>query len=140
MSTTDPQTPRSWSITPIAGSPLPLLIGSWYLEKPATDEPWPNHGIIEIRGWALAAPEKQDFLHVVVQLCNKTLSFPMNVERPDVVDGVLGQDPEGHPQLKCGFRYAFPLPELAPGFVIGFETDLEIHPAVRVEAALPPQS
>jgi hypothetical protein len=120
-------------IEPISGSPLPLLVSRWSLEAPHPEAPLASADIMEIRGWALTIPEKQHCLHLVLRLKARTLSFPMNIERPDVINLILGQDPEHHPQLTCGFRYGLPLQEAIEGFTIGFETDLEIHPAVEIK-------
>ena len=42
-----------------------------------------------------------------------------NMKRPDVIRRVLSAEPEGHPQLQCGFRGELPMP--AEGFELGVQ-------------------
>ena len=65
-----------------------------------------------LQGWLLLQHQQQGLLKetlIVVQLEDGTeLAFPLNQDRDDVIMRVLMQDPYGHPQHHCGFRFSLP--------------------------------
>jgi hypothetical protein len=111
------------------GSP----VAAWNLESPADGGRLPAGGQVPVTGWAVVAKESsQGRLHVVIRLKSRTLSYPLEVQRRDVVEQVLKTEAEGHPCLVCGFSRTVSAAEAAPGFEVGFESDGTIHPAARV--------
>lgn len=71
-----------------------------------------------LAGWVLVSDSlSQVFL--VVRYSGVTRSYPLNIDRPDVVSQVLAVDPAGHPLLRCGFHYEMPMcGDLEVGFYI----------------------
>ncbi len=109
------------------------IVSHWHLETPAHDTPASAADPLTVRCWALAAdPQFQSHLHMVLSLSGRTVSIPASENRADVVQAICKADPDGHPQLHCGFKYSLPAAEAIAGFRIGFETDGLIHPAARI--------
>lgn len=109
------------------------IVSHWHLETPAHDSPASDAASVTVRCWALAAdPQLQSHLHMVLSLTARTVSIPASENRADVVKAICKAEPDGHPQLRCGFMYSLPAAEAMAGFQIGFETDGLIHPAARI--------
>ena len=115
---------------------LSHLIQAWNLDSPKPDESAPKDSELILRGWVLTCSDvTQSALHLILRLRDRTLSFPMNRDRPDVVERICKALPDEHPQLRCGFEQSIPFAEAAHGFEIGFETDGLIRPAARIRVA-----
>jgi hypothetical protein len=115
---------------------LSHLIQAWNLDSPKPEESTPQDSELIVQGWSLACSEaSQAALHLVLRLRDRTLSFPMNKNRPDVVEQICKALPDGHPRLRCGFEQSIPLAEAAHGFEVGFEADGLIRIAARTGVA-----
>jgi len=115
---------------------LSHLIQAWNLDSPKPDESTPKDSELIVQGWALTcSDDAQSALHLILRLRDRTLSFPMNKNRPDVVEQICKALPDEHPQLRCGFEQSVPVAEAAHGFEIGFEADGLIRPAARIRVA-----
>ena len=115
---------------------LSHLIQTWNLDSPKPDESTPRDSELIVQGWALTcSDDAQSALHLILRLRDRTLSFPMNTNRPDVVEQICKALPEGHPRLRCGFQQSIPAAEAAQGFEIGFETHGLISPSARIHVA-----
>jgi hypothetical protein len=109
------------------------IVRHWHLETPAVGDRQIAKGEIPVRGWVLATREQeQGRLHVVFRFKQRTLSFPLQEERSDVVEIICKASPDGHPYLRSGFRFHIDVAEAAQGFEIGFEADGLIQTAARV--------
>ena len=84
------------------------FIFRWTLDSPKSDDLFENAegGKYKLRGWALALQGKR--LSLAVRQYGVTRCYPFNKTRADVITKVLGEEPNGHPQLMCGFEYAWP--------------------------------
>jgi hypothetical protein len=119
-----------------ADNGLSNLIQAWNLDSPKPDESTHGGSELVVRGWSLACSDaSQAALHLVLRLRDRTLSWPMNSNRPDVVEQICRALPDEHPRLRCGFEQSMPFSEAAHGFEIGFETDGLIRPAARIRVA-----
>jgi hypothetical protein len=119
-----------------ADNGLSNLIQAWNLDSPKPDESTQKGSELVVRGWSLACDDaSQSALHLIVVLRDRTLSYPVNTNRPDVVVQICKALSDEHPQLRCGFEQSIPFSEAARGFEIGFETDGLIHPAARIRMA-----
>jgi hypothetical protein len=127
---------KKWTIDKLSGPwPLTGIVSRWNLDTPKEGENHDHTKHTPIRGWALQAEGLTDHLHIVLQTKGRTLSYPLNAERPDVVQTVLQQDPIGHGQLMCGFALTLPADSAQEGIIVGFETNGLIHPAARISLA-----
>ncbi|WP_447529185.1 alginate O-acetyltransferase AlgX-related protein [Vreelandella sp. TE19] len=85
----------------------------WELDYPSTTrEPrFVSSGRV-VQGWVLLDDAFMDRLpsaHIVAQWESTfELRYPLEVERPDVIERVLEADPDSHPQCCCGFRFTIP--------------------------------
>jgi hypothetical protein len=119
-------------LMPLA-NPADTIIRHWHLETPAVGDRQIAKGEIPVRGWVLATREQeQGRLHVVFRFKQRTLSFPLQEERSDVVEIICKASPNGHPCLRCGFGFQIDAAEGAQGFEIGFEADGLIQTAAKV--------
>lgn len=126
-----------WSVERLSGdNGLSHLVQAWNLDSPKQDESTHRDSELIVQGWALTCSDaSQSRLHLILRLRDHTLSFPMNTDRPDVVEQICKALPEAHPRLRCGFKQSIPFAEAAHGFEVGFETDGLIRPAARIRAA-----
>jgi len=109
------------------------IVRRWHLETPKVGNRLIGGGEIPVRGWVLATREQeQGRLHVVFRFKQRTLSFPIQEERRDVVEIICKASPDGHPCLRCGFRFPVDAAEAKQGFEIGFEVDGLIYTVARV--------
>jgi hypothetical protein len=109
------------------------IVRQWHLETPAVGDQLMAKGEIPVRGWVLATREQeQGRLHVVFRFKQRTLSFPLQEERSDVIEIICKASPDGHPCLRSGFRFQIDAVEAAQGFEIGFEADGLIQTAAKV--------
>lgn len=119
-----------------ADNRLSHLIQAWNLDSPKQEESTPRNSDLLVQGWALTCSDAaQSTLHFVLRLRDRTLSFSMNSNRPDVVEQVCKTLPDEHPHLRCGFKQSVPFAEATNGFEVGFETDGVIHLAARIQVA-----
>ena len=128
-----PQKPI-WHIESIPCPRLGELINRWNLDAPKHGGAIAAGTLVNVSGWALASPDRQSRMHFIQRLHNRTLSYPMNHARADVVEKVLGAEPEGSPQLQCGFTYPVTTEDAVEGFEIGFEIDGYIYVVAKVSA------
>lgn len=65
-----------------------------------------------VQGWVLlpdSLVEMQAQVRVVAEWQpGYELCYPLEIERPDVIENVLEQSAEHHPQRRCGFRFTIP--------------------------------
>lgn len=71
-----------------------------------------------LRGWALADGDLP--VRVAVRYGDVTRCYRLDVDRGDVVQKILNQEPDGHPKLNCGFDLSL---EAVPELEFGFEVD-----------------
>ncbi len=126
-----------WNVERLNGEDgLSHLIQDWNLDSPKPDESMPKDSELIVQGWALTcADASQSALHLVLRLRDRTLSFSMNRNRPDVVEQICKALPDKHPRLRCGFEQSVPVAEAANGIEVGFETDGLIRLAARIRVA-----
>lgn len=78
---------------------------AWALDFPQTGAAARvNERGLYLQGWLLAAPDvgcEAMLVRVAGEDAVRRVAF--NNDRKDVIQRVLGQEPEGHPQLRCGF-------------------------------------
>jgi hypothetical protein len=119
-------------LMPLA-NPADTIIRQWHLETPAVGDRLLGDGGIPVGGWVLATREQDHSrLHVVFRFQQRTLSFPLQEERRDVIEIICKSAPDGHPCLRCGFRFPVDAAEAKQGFEIGFEVDGLIYTVTRV--------
>jgi SAM-dependent methyltransferase len=92
----------------------------WSIDSPRSDAELAlgDDGTFRLRGWALGKSGSR--LHVAMRQNGLTRCYPLNQNRPDVIRKILGEEPEGHARLMCGFDYAVPL---GSAVEFGFECD-----------------
>lgn len=83
----------------------------WCLDFPEADakvelKTLTNNGLT-FQGWVLQATPSAFQLYV--RHGNELSVFEPDLARPDVIEIILKQKPEQHPQLKCGFRFSLVL-------------------------------
>lgn len=92
--------------------PATKLIYRWCLDFPRADEAadavaLQQQGML-LQGWVLLTKKglkQREGAQIFVRTGGVTEYFPLDRERPDVVSAVLQKAPQGHPQLRCGFRF-----------------------------------
>ncbi|UDM53334.1 hypothetical protein [Cupriavidus sp. MP-37] len=97
-------------------------IRRWALDAPAHERLVDAGAVgVLLQGWVLWDVPPDQSVHVVVaSLGNvevRLLAF--NCKRPDVIERVMFEQAEGHPQLCCGFVWRIPLPR--DGFRLGVQ-------------------
>ncbi|MCP5479625.1 MAG: hypothetical protein H7A20_12725, partial [Rhodanobacteraceae bacterium] len=100
-------------------------IWRWALDTPSNDAvAFDDQTLVRISGWVLLSVPDQE-PRVVVRSNDRTASWPLNVERPDVVEALADAAiPAGALRLCCGFGRRMTLRD---GFDLGFEIDGVIH-------------
>jgi len=111
--------------------PLAAIVSRWHLEGPTNGSPV-GDSEIAIGGWAIGTPEHHHALHLALQAGGETLSYPLMMERPDVIRHVYAEDPSFHPQLVCGFLHLLDRQMCIHGFTVGFEVDGVIRQAATI--------
>ncbi len=101
-------------------------VATWCLDYPSSDrEPRFTPAGRVVQGWVLLKPHIADALSRVHIICHLQPTFelrcPLTLKRPDVVEQILTQPADGHPQLYCGFRFTVP-PDLC-SFGLSLELD-----------------
>ena len=76
-------------------------------------------GGLTFQGWVLARAGRKTLPYI--KLNGKKRYLPLNSERPDVVQKILGESAGGHAQLNCGFRHSLVLKNDCG--VFGFEVE-----------------
>ncbi len=124
----------TFHILPFDASSLSSVVFRWNLEFPKAGEPFTseNGSPLSLRGWAVATGGNQPDLHLVLRFRDRTLSYPLNQDREDVVKYFFKENPEGQKYIHCGFKYPLNPVEVERGFEIAFEIDGLIHKAVQV--------
>ncbi|MDT0500404.1 MULTISPECIES: glycosyltransferase family 2 protein [unclassified Halomonas] len=89
----------------------------WALDYPSEQRaPWYLPSGRVVQGWVLLpselAPSASRARVVARWLPEHELCHPLEIARPDVIEAVLGVNPDAHPQRRCGFRFTVP-PRLA---------------------------
>lgn len=89
----------------------------WALDYPSEQRaPWYLPSGRVVQGWVLLpaelAPSASRARVVARWLPEHELCHPLEIARPDVIEAVLGESPDAHPQRRCGFRFTVP-PRLA---------------------------
>ena len=123
-----------WRVISAPHPRLTDLITRFNIDSPKSESQIASDGALAIRGWAIAVPEQQNRVHLVLRFPGYTLSHPLNTDRGDVIEKVLKAGAHEHPQLKCGFSYSVPIAEAKAGFEIGFEADGYIYTVARIFA------
>lgn len=110
----------------------------WCLDLPADSELYELISLekegVHFQGWALFIEASE--VEAYIRTANKSHYFPLNMQRPDVVEKVLNMSSSDHPQRLCGFSFTLPLTtnELVFGFRIdGWDYD---HATLTVEGTL----
>lgn len=100
---------KAWSSSSSDGKP----IEHWSLDFPSEQRGsrfMPSGRVVQ--GWLLLpAPlaEMQDQVRIVAEWNEAfELSHPLEIDRPDVIENVLEESAEAHPQRRCGFRFTVP--------------------------------
>lgn len=127
----------AWQVErlPLSG-PLADIVSQWHLDSPDNGSPV-TESEVSIRGWALGAAGHHQALHLVLRAGEETLSYPLMVERPDVIRHVYHEEPSFHHQLVCGFLHLLDRPLCAGGVTVGFEVDGVIHDAAVLRPTPP---
>ena len=123
-----------WRVISAPHPRLTDLITRFNIDSPKSESQIASDGALAIRGWAIAVPEQQNRVHLVLRFPGYTLSYPLNADRGDVIEKVLKAGAHEHPQLECGFNYSVPMVEAKAGFEIGFEADGYIYTVARIFA------
>ena len=76
-----------------------------------------------VAGWAVAAGDDQSKLRVVVRATGVTSSCSTEIDRPDVIENILKENPDGHEKHKCGFYQVVLAREASGSLEIGFESE-----------------
>lgn len=84
------------------------FVSRWWLDSPLVDasvslDVLTNEGLT-FQGWVLQATSSTFQLYV--KHGNELSVFEPDCARPDVIEIILKQKPEQHPQLRCGFRFS----------------------------------
>lgn len=84
------------------------FVSRWWLDSPLVDasvslDVLTNEGLT-FKGWVLQATPSAFQLYV--KHGNELSVFEPDWARPDVIEIILKQKPEQHPQLRCGFRFS----------------------------------
>lgn len=82
-------------------------LSRWWLDFPLSDaevsiEDLTHKGLV-FQGWALSAANSP--VQLYLKHADKIEYFSTSVARPDVIEIILKQAPQQHPQLHCGFRF-----------------------------------
>lgn len=91
-----------------------MPVAKWCLDYPSTiHEPHYENGSRVVQGWVLLKPTMSQALSQVRIVCDLQptfeLCFPLNVNRPDVLQNMLPDASGNDQQLMCGFRFLVPL-------------------------------
>ncbi|WP_226645177.1 hypothetical protein [Microbulbifer variabilis] len=93
----------------------------WCLDYPRHEQRFDTKSLmgsgLMFQGWVLG--EERTNLRPFVKLAEKKIYLGLDFSRPDVVRKVLDKAPEGHSQLRCGFRTTIPI--ATDNGVFGFE-------------------
>lgn len=99
----------------------------WALDFPQQDKaPRMSERGLYLQGWVLphAGTQQGELVARFIAESEEVLrTIPFNNDRPDVIQRVLGTDPAGHPQLRCGF-IAY-LKDAPRAFELGIKLDGE---------------
>lgn len=115
---------KAWSSSSADGKP----IERWALDFPSQQRGsrfMPSGRVVQ--GWLLLpAPlaEMQAQVRIVAEWKEAfELSHPLEIDRPDVIENVLEESAEAHPQRRCGFRFTVPprLSQLTLSLALGDE-------------------
>ncbi|MGO3058823.1 MAG: glycosyltransferase family 2 protein, partial [Halomonas sp.] len=100
---------KTWSSNSADGKP----IERWALDFPSEQRGsrfMPSGRVVQ--GWLLlpaSLAEMQPQVRVVAEWKEPfELSYPLEIDRPDVIENVLEQSADTHPQRRCGFRFTVP--------------------------------
>jgi len=100
----------------------------WWLDFPLADSATTLAELTEtgllFQGWVL--PDKAAAVQIYLKQGAVISYFALDKPRPDVVQVILKQDVEHHPQLHCGFRFSVALS--AADFVLGVVQDGQYFP------------
>ena len=114
---------RIWKIEKTVKSPPEKVVSHWILDTPENGKEMAGDEII-LAGWALAADQSaQARLHLVLRLPGGTRSYPLELDRCDVIKHVFNEAAASHPSRRCGFQISLPLAEVETCLEIGFETN-----------------
>lgn len=91
----------------------PVLPFRWSLDYPCNDrEPWCLPSGRVVQGWVLLPDGLVDQASQVRVVANwqeeHELQHPLEIQRPDVIELLLKESPDSHPQRSCGFRFTVP--------------------------------
>ncbi len=91
----------------LANTPSPTPTGQrWCLDFPQNGQASTLKELREsgvyFQGWLLHAPAQAQ---LVLKQAGKQQVFPLSGQRADVIERILQQAPEHHPQLHCGFAF-----------------------------------
>lgn len=124
------------SITPHAINAPEIF--RWCLDFPRDSDAYTSDDLLSrgllFQGWVLAAGHHP--VKPYVKVGENKFALALDRSRPDVVTRVLGEDPEGHEKLECGFRVSVPMSfaEVTFGFEVkGREYDAAM---IRVEGEI----
>lgn len=83
----------------------------WCLDYPRREQGCDAESLmgpgLVFQGWVLVGEGAR--VRPYVKAASQKIYLELDSPRPDVVRRVLGELPDGHPQLQCGFRKAIPL-------------------------------
>lgn len=83
----------------------------WWLDFPLVDDTATLSDLVDtgllFQGWVLL--EEPSAVQLYVKHGDKIVLFDLDCARPDVIEIILKQKPEQHPQLRCGFRFSLNL-------------------------------
>jgi hypothetical protein len=97
-------------------------VRQWHLDGPVPGPLGADPASVLIRGWAVPSGDGADPLHFVIKTSRETLCYPMNEDRPDVVEHFSNAALPLAVPVRSGFRYEASLAELRGGVFFGFET------------------
>lgn len=91
-----------------------LPVFKWMLDYPTAErDAQIDPAGRRVQGWLLMPEGEEDILRqvrIVVQWsCEQEGVYPLDIERPDVVETILKTVPADHPQRYCGFRFHIPV-------------------------------
>lgn len=130
---------RSASVKKIAASSRGVKI--WALDFPAHDRLIDfSENYLQIQGWVLFDQPSVNIPEVVVVADGEILyTGTFSSKRPDVIERVLGQPAQGHPQLNCGFNVKVVVGNIFNNLKLGFKVEGVVEWLAEVKFVAPLQ-
>ncbi|MDP4528971.1 hypothetical protein Q3O59_08010 [Alkalimonas delamerensis] len=105
----------------------------WCLDYPLAEQLFvldEEKNTLYVQGWLLSLKPVQRIRLVLLQ-GEQRQYFPLNCERPDVIEAILKQPSDAHPQLRCGFKFTTEV--LVEQLRLGVELDGELIELMAID-------